>query len=233
MKRTPKQDQIQEQVEPILEKLERIEGQGRSRYEIFSDWVDLMLYSLEGNDESYLEIVEKYNNGLSQGRRPIDLYGQAFGELKRGLTETNIDLLGVVYEKFGMDSDSFGQYFTPHNICDMKAAMILDIDETRESILTIADPASGSGRLLISVVQKIPSGVDSVFYAQDKDSDCAKMTALNMYFFDMDGYAVHGDSLKTEKYRVWQIRSTTRSSMIRELEKNEFPEMDRGALEEN
>jgi len=233
MKRTPKQGQIQEQVEPILDKLERIEGQGLSRYEIFSDWVDLMLYSLEGNDESYLEIVEKYDNGQPQGRRPIDLYGQAFGELKRGLAETNIDLLGVVYEKIGMDSNSFGQYFTPHNICDTKAAMILDIDETRESILTIADPASGSGRLLISVAQKIPSGVDSVFYAQDKDSDCAKMTALNIYFFDMDGYAVHGDSLKTEKYRVWQIRSTTHSSMIRELGKNEFSEMDRRALEEN
>lgn len=233
MERTPKHDQIQEQVEPILDKLERIESQGLSRYEIFSDWVDLMLYSLEGNDESYLEIVEKYDNDQPQGRRPVDLYVQAFGELQRGLVESNRDLLGVVYEELGMDSNSFGQYFTPHNICDTKAAMIVDVDETRDSVLTIADPASGSGRLLISVAQKIPSGVDAVFYAQDKDSDCAKMTALNMYFFDMDGYAVQGDSLKTEKYRVWQIRSTMHSGMIRELGKNEFPEMDHGALEEN
>ncbi|WP_158855004.1 N-6 DNA methylase [Halorhabdus sp. CUG00001] len=233
MKRTPKHDQLQKQVEPIVEIIERIGDQGLSRYEIFSDWIDLMLYSLEGNDEGYLEIVEKYDNDQPEGQRPIDLYAQAFGELKRGIDETNMDLLGVIYEELGMDSNSFGQYFTPHKIGNAMASMTVDIDETREGIITISDPFSGSGRLLISVALTIPSDVDAIFYAQDKDSDCAKMTALNMYFFDMDGYAVHGDSLKTEKYQVWQIGNTLHGGMIRELGRKEFPEMDHWALEGN
>lgn len=151
-----------------------------------------------------------------------------FGEFKRGLAETNVDLLGVVYKELGVDSNSFGQQFMPHNICDAKAAMIVNVDETQKSVLTIADSTSGSGRLLISVAQKISSGVDAIFHARDKDSDCAKMITQNMYFFDIDGYAVHGRSLKIEKCRIWQIRSTTHSGMIRELGRNEASGMVHG-----
>jgi len=205
--------------------LELIERQGYPRYDIFSDWIDLILYSLQGNDEAYLEIVEKYNNNQPRGHSPIDLYSHAFGELQQGIAALSLDLLGAVYEEFGMSSDSFGQYFTPHHLCDTKASMIIDIDE-EEDTYTVADPASGSGRLLISVSRTIPAGVDTMFYAQDKDLICTKMTALNMYLLGLDGYAVHGDSLKNEKNRVWQIDSTAFLGGIRELEDSEFPRTD-------
>ncbi|WP_229126397.1 N-6 DNA methylase [Halapricum desulfuricans] len=206
--------------------MELIERQGYSRYNIFSDWIDLVLYSLQGNDKAYLEIVEKYDNNQPRGQRPIDLYSHAFGRLQRGIAALSLDLLGSVYEEFGMSSDSFGQYFTPHYLCDTKAAMIIDTDEQEEDTYTVADPASGSGRLLISVARTIPTEVDTMFYAQDKDLICAKMTALNMYLFGLDGYAVHGDSLKNEKNRVWQIDSTAFFGEIRELDDSEFSRTD-------
>ncbi|QSG11879.1 Type I restriction-modification system methyltransferase subunit [Halapricum desulfuricans] len=104
--------------------------------------------------------------------------------------------------------------------------MIIDTDEQEEDTYTVADPASGSGRLLISVARTIPTEVDTMFYAQDKDLICAKMTALNMYLFGLDGYAVHGDSLKNEKNRVWQIDSTAFFGEIRELDDSEFSRTD-------
>ena len=207
---------------------------GHARYNVFIDWIDLMLCSLQRDDESYLEVVDKYDNDLPEGERPIDLYSQAFGHLQEGMSETDADLLGVIYEELGMDSDHFGQYFTPHNICDMKAEMVItaDKDLDREKPYTVADPACGSGRLLVYAAKKIPSDVEAVFYGQDKDSTCAKMTALNLCFFNMTGYAVHGDSLKMEKHRVWQTQGTALGGEIRELEEDEFPEIDYEAVQE-
>lgn len=189
-----------------------------------------MLYSLQRDDENYLDIVDRYDNDRPDGQRAVDLYSQAFGELQQGMAQTDADLLGVVYEELGMDSDAFGQYFTPHNICDAKSEMVITIDENRAEPYTIADPASGSGRLLMHAAKKIPSNVDTVFYGQDKDSTCAKMTALNFCFYNMEGYAIHGDSLKMEKNRVWQTRGTATGGEIRELDKDEFPEFDYEAV---
>lgn len=189
-----------------------------------------MLYSLQGDDENYLDIVERYENNRPDGHRSVDLFSQAFGYLQRGLAETDADLLGVIYEELGVDSEAFGQYFTPHDICDVIAEMVIDADADREEPYTVADPASGSGRFLLAAAKNLPDGVDAVFYGQDKDSTCAKMTALNLCFFNLDGYAVYGDSLTLEKHRVWQTHSTPLGGRIRELEESEFPDIDYEAI---
>jgi len=189
-----------------------------------------MLYSLQLDDENYLEIIDSYDNDQPQGQHAADIYSQAFGDLRQGMAETDADLLGVVYEELGMESDAFGQYFTPHDICDMNAEMMVSVDESREEPYTVADPASGSGRLLISAAKQIPSGDETLFYGQDKDSTCAKMTALNFCFFNMDGYAVQGDSLRMEEQRVWETRGTVSGGQIRELSEEEFPDINYEAI---
>jgi hypothetical protein len=139
------------------------------------------------------------------------------------MDEVGHDLLGVVYEEMGHSSDAFGQHFTPHNLCDAKAEMILsDVDEDRDEPYTVQDPASGSGRLLISAAKKLPDDVDAEFYGVDKDSTCAKMTALNLTFFNMDGYAVQGDSLKMDYRRVWQTQGSALGGELVELEQDEW-----------
>lgn len=140
------------------------------------------------------------------------------------MAETDADLLGVIYEELGMDSDHFGQYFTPHNVSEMKAEMVGNVDQEqgREDPYTVADPACGSGRLLIYAARKLPSDVDAVFYGQDKDTTCAKMTALNLCFYNMDAYAVQGDSLKVEQNRMWKTESSIMGGSVRELEEEEF-----------
>lgn len=195
-----------------------------------------MLYSLEGNDDSYLEIVDKYDNTQPKGERAIDLYSAAFGHLQQGMAETDADLLGVIYEELGMDSDHFGQYFTPHRVSGEIAEMSIAADELRDcrdEPYTIADPASGTGRLLIYAAKQIPGEIDAVFYGQDKDLTCAKMTALNLCFFNMDGYAVYGDSLKVEQRKMWQTRGSPLGGEIRELDVEEHDNPFDQALEED
>jgi len=197
-------------------------------HKVYEDFLDLTLYSLQRRDDPYLETLEDY------GEEEAQIFAEAFGELQKAMGETNTDILGVVYEELGQASDHFGQHFTPHNLCDMKAEMVINADQDteQEEPYTIADPASGTGRLLIHAAKKIPGDVDAVFYGQDKDSTCAKMTALNMVFFNMDGYAVQGDSLTLEKHRAWQTQGSPMGGEIRELEESQFPEIDYDAVKE-
>ena len=42
-------------VEGILDPLETIEGRGFGRYDVFRDWIDLMLSALQRDDDAYLK----------------------------------------------------------------------------------------------------------------------------------------------------------------------------------
>ena len=67
----------------------------------------------------------------------------------------------------------------------------------------MSDPACGSGRTLIST-SKVNSNMR--FVGVDLSPDCAKMTALNMWLFDLDADVYCGDSLTMKMSWVWRIR---------------------------
>lgn len=188
-----------------------------------------MLYALQQRDDPYLEIVNKYDNDRPEGERPIDYYTEAFGALQSGMQQTDADLLGVVYETYGMSSDAFGQYFTPHNVSEMMAEMQLQALDRKEvgqrraagDPVTVKDPACGSGRLLVVAAQEYP---DAVYYGVDKSETCAKMTALNLCLFNVDGYAVHGDALAMDAYQTWATQRSRLGGQVEELDVDPFAE---------
>jgi hypothetical protein len=57
----------------------------------------------------------------------------------------------------------------------------------------------------------------SAFFGQDVDLTCVKMCALNLLFFNVDGYVVWGNSLTMECTKVYQTRRTYEGGVIREL----------------
>lgn len=212
---------FEEEVVPVVEPLEKLSKRGYSRYEVFTDWLDLMLYALQRRDDPYLEIVHGYNNDQNRGSRDIDLFHEAFHQLQQRMAEAEADLLGIVYEELGMSSDAFGQYFTPQNICEMMADMQLpDCLDKREEPYRIADPACGSGRLLIEAAKRIDQ--PAVFHGQDKDPVCVKMTALNLCFFNVDGVAILGDSLTMETRKAWQTQHSPWGGSVHELDTDEL-----------
>lgn len=199
---------------------------------MFTDWLDLMLYALQGKDDPYLEIVDQYEDDRPEGERCIDLFKEALARLQEGMGETNMELLGGVYRAFGMNNEAFGQYFTPQNVCAMMAEMQLpeEVDPEREEPFRVLDPACGSGRLLVEAAKQIKG--DAVFTGQDKDLACVKMTALNLCFFNVDGRVVYGDSLRMERRKVFETRYSPLGGSVRELDPNEFDDPEPAEPEE-
>lgn len=207
---------------PILDPLETITSRGFGRYDVFRDWVELMLASLQRDDDTYLDILAGYDRGhdRDEGSRNADLFSIAFGELMAAMDDSNQDVLGEAYEQFGMQNEAFGQHFTPWTVSAMMAELQTAGDDP-EPPVTIADPACGSGRLLVVAARL--HDVQTISFGQDKDLLCCQMAALNFCFFNMDGIVMHGDSLTLEKRRAWQTRNTVMGGEVREVDPEGVP----------
>ena len=202
----------------ILSQLEKITSRGYSHYSVFGDWLDLMIYALQGNDEEYLKIVGKYNNDRPRGEREIDFFADAFSFLLKEMEETNDELLGEVYMTLNINNKYSGQFFTPKQI----ASFMAQITAPRG---VISDPCCGSGIMLIEACKTMTNEeIDqSLFIAQDLDYTCVRMCALNMCFFNLNAYIIRGNTLKMNDYQ--QVFKTARSYLggsIRELTQEEI-----------
>jgi hypothetical protein len=206
----------------VLDPLETIAGRGFTRYDVFDDWVSLMLAALQRDDDRYCDILDSYKRGRSRDRgdRNADLFSAAFHELRAAMSETNRDVLGEAYEAWGMQSEAFGQHFTPHPVCEMKAALVVD-DDPADPPVTIADPACGSGRLLVLAARQ--TDAPTVCVGEDKDELCAKIAALNACFFNMDAVVLHGNSLTLDHYRAWRTVGTAFGGEIAEVDPDDMP----------
>lgn len=204
--------------------LEKIHKFGYSYATIFSDFIDACLLSLLSLTENmqhpdvvervylnkltgkyeaqYLELVGRYkeNKMKRTGERPIDYIAQAFGLLRKEARETGQDILGEIYMT-KISLGEHGQFFTPPQITDMMVKMLYAENNTGR---TVSDPCCGSGRFFISMAKRNKA---LHFYGIDLSQICAKMTALNMWLFDLDADIYHGNSLSMELFHIWKIRT--------------------------
>lgn len=196
----------------ILQCLEAILRQGYSSFEIFNDWLDLMLYALQRDDTQYLQVVRKYRNDREEGKREIDYFCKAFACLQIEMKKTNDDVLGQLYMEWNQNNKYRGQFFTPKQVASMMAKMT----KAKGRIL---DPCCGSGILLIEAIKTMDNETldNSVFVGQDLDLTCLKMCALNLLFFNVNGYVVLGDSLALECQKVYETARSCVGGSIREL----------------
>lgn len=204
-------------IQEILKELERISQNGFNPYSIFCDWIDIMLYALQEDDKHYLEIVDKYRNGQPKDIREIGNFCKAFALLQLEMKQSNDDILGQVYMQWNIANSHKGQFFTPKHIASLMAL----ISNPKGRIL---DPACGSGVMLIETI-KTMSNEDlnsALFFGQDIDSICVKMTALNLCFFNVNGYVIQGDTLRMECNRVYQTTRSVLGGSIRELAGKDF-----------
>jgi len=190
---------------------------GDTPFRVFSDWLNLTLASFSGDEESYQKTLSRYgSDGFDEDAvdQLVSLHAEALGGLVLGMEESNEDILGGVYEHYGLTSDRFGQYFTPGPVSRSIAAMTISDDgELREA--TLDDPlvigdisGCGSGRLLVNSAQRLRTvapEVPAIFIGYEKDALCAKMAVINFVLNDVIGYVLHGDALKLEPQKVWSI----------------------------
>jgi hypothetical protein len=185
-----------ESFEDIMGSLTRQHG----AHSTFSDFLTLCVcaFSLGKMETQYMETIGKYE------KPDAYLFSEALAALVIEMTgpEGNgfVDVLGEYFEK-NLSHGRNGQFFTPQPICDMMARM--------QNPLTaggrIADPACGSGRMLMSMakVNRLAS-----FYGADVDANCAKMTVINLCLNSMFGQVAWMDSLSNRFYAGWEIYPT-------------------------
>jgi len=199
-------------MEEILKQLKAILQAGYSASSIFEDWLDLMIYALQRDDPHYLEIVNKYRNDKPEGEREIDYFCKAFALLQIEMQKTNEDILGQVYMEWNMSNKYRGQFFTPRHVASLMASILSPKGK-------ILDPCCGSGVMLIEAIKTMNNEIidESLFVGQDIDITCVKMCALNLLFFNANGYVVWGDSLLMECRKVYQTSRSYAGGSIREL----------------
>lgn len=163
---------------------------------VFSDLVDLLLYSLIIQDEIGIRKNPLPNYDDEEQKMMIELMNMVGKVMEEN---------GNYYDVFGdifMEYLSFGkngQFFTPQPICDMMAQMEFSQVENGKSV---CDPACGSGRTLLAMAK---INRELWFFGSDIDLLCVKMTVLNLALNNLRGEIVHGNPLSLEVYASLKI----------------------------
>lgn len=165
-------------------------------------------------EEEYLKVVPRYSDG-AEGKRGIDSLTRLFAELAHQITESDQDILGDLFEG-AITYGERGQFLTPEPVCQMMCQMQLPHEPTGfEGRKTVADPCSGSGRMLLAAAKIQPNWQ---FFGQDVDLRCVRMTALNLGWRNLYGQVLWGDSLGTEVKAAYETgRVQVYGNAIRKL----------------
>ena len=172
---------------PVRKELEAIIGMGYHGYRVFEDWVGLMFYAFQRDDPPYLEIMGGYRNTAPAGQREADHFANAAAYLMDYMRATNEEALGPLYEEYAANHYT-GQYFTPSTVARLMAR-ITHTAPPETGRFKVLDPACGAGACLIAAAkeQTFEQNGRAIFVGQDIDLNCARMTALNLMFFNLDG----------------------------------------------
>jgi type I restriction enzyme M protein len=102
------------------------------------------------------------------------------------------DVLGFIYEyllrQFAANAGKAGEFYTPHEAAQFMSEIIAEHLKNRSSV-TIYDPTSGSGSLLInigsSIAQNMPDTNCIKYYAQDFFDNTYSLTRMNLIMRDI------------------------------------------------
>ena len=169
-------------------------------HNLFSDFLTLLIcaFSHGAKEEEYLRTIRKYE------KPDAYKFSEALGALVIEMTGPHgdgmVDVLGKYFEE-NLSYGKNGQFFTPQNICDMMARMNNPVNPTDR----IADPACGSGRMLMAMAKV---NRFARFYGADVDSNCAKMAVINLCLNSMYGEVAWMNTLTNQYFGGWKIVPT-------------------------
>lgn len=198
---------------------------GVSRGQAFEDFLDMTVATLSGGEmeQQYLATVQKHTKG-KKGKRGCDSIAHMFGELVAQSEQTHDDIKDLLGDLFqgAITYGEAGQFLSPMEICRLMAQVTIgDLpEEEAAKNKSVADPCSGSGRMLLAVAE-IHRHWE--FIGQDVDRRCVQMTAINLALRNLYGYVIWGNSLKNDRRLVYRTGFNLRG-VIREVPLDQCPE---------
>ena len=165
---------------------------GYRDHEIFIDFIDYIIACLliNGDKDVAERLKEKYKKDYIRFNDMIICF---FTTMKKQLdTHKWYDMIGRIYEEMAHNStkSALGQFFTPPEICDMMAQVVIDKDQEK---FDLNEPACGSGRNILAANAVNHRGY---YVAMDLDSICVKMCAINLAVHGIKGRVIQGDTLR-------------------------------------
>lgn len=148
------------------------------------------------NEALYMGTIKKYEKEeLSSFAKLLGLFNLAAND------DPYSDILGQYFTEH-VTMGANGQFFTPTSVCEMMALMQGE-PRTIEG-KSVADPACGSGRLLLAFAKHNPN---NTFFATDSFNSCAKMATLNFFINGLRGEVAWMNTLSMEWYGGWHINN--------------------------
>lgn len=192
-----------------------------SKYDVrnvFEDFVICIAFAISNRfnyeqekEDNYLSIAKKYNI------EDLNIFAEMFAHLVMEYTkEEPEDILGELFEEFGLSSKDKGQFFTPISVCDLMASITFDEEKVKSIIkekgfFSINDPACGSGRMLISSLKKLQDiGIynNNLFFEGDDISlFCTCMTYINLSLLGVNAVVKNKDTLANKINMVFYTPS--------------------------
>lgn len=168
-----------------------------SRGPVFTDFLDyaLQMFNWAGKAD-FSELESKYK---LDGMQIMAAMLQEFSIVADNNGVGFYDALGDLFMEY-LSSDRSGQFFTPPDICNMMAALI--VGDNPPDGTSVCDPTCGSGRTLLAAA-KVNRRMR--FYGADLDIVCCKMSVLNLLLNSMEGEIAWMNSLSMEHWKSWHI----------------------------
>lgn len=197
----------------IIKILESLSG-GYSSYEILSDWIRLMAFSISNSlspihdklwndrESSYRETISKYKD------REREMLQECFFLLVETLEEPS-DVLGDVFMRLGMGSQAAGQFFTPFHLSVLTAQAGIDVEELKKNddLIRMNEPSCGGGGMIIATAKVLKeAGIDYQsrmrVIAQDLDWKGVYMTYIQVSLLGIHAWCIQGDSLADSLVKI-------------------------------
>lgn len=166
---------------------------------VFDDFLDFTL--LQFFVEKPQEVIDSFNKKWTDERdkklfaeMAMCFFEASAGDDGNGL----IDPLGDFFMEH-LSSDRNGQFFTPMEICNLMA--LITVVGTKDG-QTVNDCACGSGRNLLASAR---INRNLIFFGEDLDLRCCKMTMLNMVVNNLQGVVTHQNTLSMQIFNRWEI----------------------------
>jgi type I restriction-modification system DNA methylase subunit len=194
----------------FLKKFDRLTGR-HQRARLFEDWVTMASSALivkaspqhaEQSEADYMALVPRYTKDeLVEFSHLLALTGLALMERPR-------DFLGHVFMMAEISNDRLGQFFTPYELSLVVAKMTLSGVDTTKELITVQEPACGSGGMVIAFAEAArEAGIDPAWQtytvAVDISEVAARMAYIQLSMLGMPAHVVWGDTLRMTERASW------------------------------
>ncbi len=174
-----------------------------------SNLVDLTQY--DKREEKYKHIMNGY---MPKERELIaELFSKIFALLSSVTYDDGAfsDYLGELFMKCNQGNKGAGQFFTPYHISSLMAKIsIMKADVIQNDIISISDPCSGGGGMLIAALDVLKNDYNVNYaahyfmQASDIDIRCVHMTYLQLALAGVPAIVCHQNTLTNELWSVWK-----------------------------